>query len=113
MNRARLILLTIVFAASVLPSFAQNQQPDTSEGLKLLQTAFSQYQSRQYKEALDNCAKALAIDPKDRRAYVLIGYIYAAQDKLKDASDAVAKAIKIDPTDKEIYLLKAEFDKNR
>jgi len=114
MNKLRLIILTIILAVSATPLRAQNQpQQEPSEGLKLLQTAFGQYQESRYEEALANCAKALAIDPKDRRAYVLMGYVYAAQDKLKEASDAVAKAIKIDPTDQEVILLKGQYDYRR
>jgi len=113
MKRFRLIIFTVVFAILVTPVLAQNQQQDSSEGLKLLQTAFAQYKAGQYQKALANCAKVLAIDSKDRRAYVLIGYVYAAQDKLKEASDSVAKAIKIDPTDKEVHLLKAQYDYRR
>ncbi|HEY0761991.1 MAG TPA: tetratricopeptide repeat protein [Pyrinomonadaceae bacterium] len=113
MKSFRLFVFTLVFAILVTPILAQSQPQDSSEGLKILQTAFAQYKAGQYKEALANCAKVLAIDPKERRAYVLIGYVYADQDKLKEASDSVAKAIKIDPTDKEVHLLKAQYDYRR
>lgn len=112
MNKLRLIILTIILAISAVPVLAQNQQ-ELTEGLKLLQTAYTEYQDGKYEQALADCAKALAIDPKDRRAYILEGYVYAAQGKLTEASDAVAKAIKLDPKDQEVILLKGEYDYRR
>lgn len=113
MKRFRFFVFSVFFAVSVAPGLAQSQPKESTESLKILQTAYAEYEAGKYQEALADCAKVLAIDPKDRRAYVLIGYVYAAQDKLKEASDSVAKAIKIDPTDKEVHLLKAQYDYRR
>src|SRR5262249_41033329 len=53
------------------------------------------------------------INPKDRRPFLIMAYVYGSQTRFKEASEAVAKAIKIDPTDKEVYFLKAQYDKLR
>lgn len=113
MNKMRLVLFTIIFAIFAAPAFAQTQEVYSPESDEAMRTAFAFYQGKNPEQALEYCKKALALNPRDRRAYVLSAYVYAEQDKLKEASDAVSKAIKIDPTDKEIYLLKAQFDKLR
>ena len=92
---------------------AQSQETYSAESNELIRTALAFYNGKNPEQALEYCRKALAINPKDRRAFVVMGYVYASQDKLKEASEAVAKAIKIDPTDKEVHLLKAQFDYSR
>src|SRR5215510_13785825 len=96
-----LLLLVLCFTAVAAPA-------QTGDAQELLKTAYSQYRAGKLDEAFTNCTKAIAINPKDYRAHVMLGYIYGAQRKLKNASDSFATAISLQPKDKEIYLLKAQ-----
>ena len=85
-------------------------QQSTSGAQELLKQAYSQYRAGELDEAFANCTKAIALNPKDYRAHVLLGYIYGAQRRLQNASDSFATAIRLQPQDKEVYLLKAQVD---
>lgn len=100
-----LLLLTLILCLGV--TAAPGQSPDAEQ---LLKTAYSQYRAGKLDEAYTNCTKAIAINPKEYRAHVMLGYIYGAQRKLKNASDSFATAIRLQPSDKEVYLLKAQVD---
>lgn len=82
----------------------------SSEAQELLKTAYGQYRAGKLDEAYTNCTKAIALNPKEYRAHVVLGYIYGAQRKLKNASDSFATAISLQPKDKEVYLVKAQVD---
>lgn len=109
MSHLRLItsIAVLIFTTCVC---VEAQQPASTEAHPTLQTAYSLYQQGKLEEALASCKKAIAINPKDYRAHVVLGLIYGAQQKLKNASDAFATAIRLQPKDKEIYLLKAQTD---
>lgn len=85
----------------------QERANDVSE---LLRSAYKALQESKFDEVLATCAKAIALNPKEYRAYALSGYAYQAQRKLKNASEAFAKAIKLQPDIKELYLSKSEVD---
>src|SRR4030095_9701905 len=94
-----------------LQQYAAFQQQQASGDIDdLLRTAFLQLRQGQLDEALANCTKALAINPKDFRVHVLIGLAYQAQRKLKSASNEFASAMQLAPDRKEIYLAKADVD---
>lgn len=105
MNKLRLILLLLVLSLAASAAPAQQQQP-----MDLLREALQLYQAGKLDEALTKCNASIAVNPKEYRAHVLLGYILGAQRKLKPASDAFARAIKLNPQDKEVYLLKAQVD---
>ena len=88
---------------------AQTQQP-SGRAADLLRTAIQLYQEGKHEEAFTKCKQSLALNPKEYRAHVLLGYIYGAQQKLDLASASFAHAIKLEPKDKEVYLLKAQVD---
>ncbi len=88
---------------------AQTQQP-SGRAAELLRTAFELYQQGKHDEAFTKCKQSLALNPKEYRGHVLMGYIYAAQQKLDLASASFARAIRLEPTDKEVYLVKAQAD---
>ena len=98
-----LLLVCLMIATAPAQSTSSNAQ-------ELLKQAYSQYRTGKLDEAFTNCTKAIALNPKDYRAHVLLGYIYGGQRKLKNASDSFATAIRLQPTDKEVYLLKAQVD---
>lgn len=103
MKRVALLLLVLCLSVVATPGQSTTAQD-------LLKTAYSQYRTGKLDEAYTNCAKAIALNPKDYRAHVLLGYIYGGQRKLKNASDSFATAIRLQPNDKEVYLLKAQVD---
>ena len=100
-------LLLLVLCLSVVATVGQTTSSGAQE---LLRTAYSLYRAGKFDEAYTSCTKAIALNPKDYRAHVLLGYIYGAQRKLKNASDSFATAISLEPKDKEVYLLKAQVD---
>ena len=102
---ALLFTLLLVFGLAT----AQTQQP-SGKAADVLRTAFELYRAGKYDEAFAKCKQSIALDPKDYRAHVLIGYIYGAQQKFDLASQSLAQAIKLEPKDKEVYLLKAQID---
>ena len=86
-------LLLLCLAVAAAP--AQSTSPD---GQELLKQAYSQYRAGILDEAFANCTKAIALNPKDYCAHVVLGYIYGGQRKLKNASDSFAAAIRLQPT---------------
>lgn len=68
---------------------------------------------KKYDQALANCAKAVALNPKDFRPHSISGFVYMAQWKLKSASESFAKAIELKPDNKYNYLYKAKADQMR
>lgn len=120
MNIMKLILIVLVcLSSSVLakPTDSINinrashtEQERANDVSELLRAAYNALQERKFDEALASCAKAIALNPKDYRAYALSGYAYQAQRKLKSASEAFAKAIELRPDIKELYLAKSEVD---
>ena len=88
---------------------AQTQQP-SGRAADLLRTALQLYQEGKHEEAFTKCKQSLALNPKEYRAHVLLGYIYGAQQKLDLAAASFAQAIRLEPKDKEVYLVKAQVD---
>ena len=75
-----------------------------------MRTALQLYQEGKHEEAFTKCKQSLALNPKEYRAHVLLGYIYGAQQKLDLAAASFAQAIRLEPKDKEVYLVKAQVD---
>lgn len=107
MNKLRLTLV-LLFLSSVV-AIVPAQQP-SSQAQDLVRDAILLYRAGKFDEALTKANAAIAVNPKEYRAHVMLGYILGAQQKLKPASDALAQAIKLNPQDKEVYLLKAQID---
>nr|XP_043607899.1 small glutamine-rich tetratricopeptide repeat-containing protein [Erigeron canadensis] len=60
-------------------------------------------QITQYTEAIQDCRKAIAIDPNYSKAYSRLGFIYNAQGKYLDAVDkGYMKALELDPNNESI-----------
>lgn len=113
-----LIVLTCLGTSSVAkPTDSINvnrtshtEQERANDVTELLRSAYKALQESKFDEVLASCAKAIALNPKEYRAYALSGYAYQAQRKLKSASEAFAKAIELRPDIKELYLSKSEVD---
>lgn len=89
---------------------AHTAQERVNDVTELLRSAYKALQESKFDEVLAICAKAIALDPKEYRAYALSGYAYQGQHKLKSASEAFAKAIELRPDVKELYLAKSNVD---
>jgi Tfp pilus assembly protein PilF len=107
LRRSPAFLFTIILCFAL--ATAQTQQP-SGKAAELLRTALDLYQEGKHEEAFTKCKQSIALDPKEYRAHVLMGYIYGAQQKLDLASASFAQAIKLEPKDKEVYLVKAQID---
>jgi len=107
LQRSIALLFTLVLFFGL--ATAQRQQP-SGKAAELLRTAFELYREGKYDEAFTKCKQSIALDPKEYRAHVLMGYIYGAQQKLDLASQSLVQAIRLEPNDKEVYLLKAQID---
>ena len=106
MNKPKLMLVLLLLSLVAAATPAQQQQQPAD----LLREALQLYQAGNLDQALIKCNKSIALNPKEYRAHVLLGYILGGQQKMKPASDAFARAIKLNPKDKEVYLLKAQVD---
>ena len=104
--------LALLFTLILLPGLAtaQPKQQPSGRAAELLRTALELYQQGKHDEAFTKCEQSIALNPKEYRAHVLLGYIYGAQQKLDLASQSFATAIRLEPKDKEVYLLKAQVD---
>ncbi len=78
--------------------FSNNVEAD-----KILHTAEEAFAGGDFKSALDNYAKALALDPTLYEAALYTGDIYYKSDKPEKASEWFAKAIVIDPNRETAY----------
>ena len=65
-------------------------------------------------EALQESTRAIAIDARYGRAYVLAGRVHAARESWSLAQEAFAKALRIDPRDREAWYFsgRAWYDEN-
>lgn len=125
MKKLRYLILAFVFGglcAAVVPAaenlsfnfdpaVAAKMQRDEAD--ELLKAAIELYKQKKYDDALANCVKAAALNPKDFRPHSISGLIYMAQWKLKSASEAFARAIELKPDYKYFYLYKAKADSMR
>jgi tetratricopeptide (TPR) repeat protein len=64
--------------------------------LKYAKEAFEAKPPR-YSDAEKYYSEAAKLNPKDERAYIGLGTVYAGQDRVKDAIEAFQKAIEIKP----------------
>lgn len=100
----RLLALLFLFLA-VAATQAQSLPPSPA-----LRAAVQLFEQGKFDDAVAKCDEAIASNPNDFRAHVILGSIYSAQRKMKQASDSFAHAIKLSPKTKEIYLMKARVD---
>jgi tetratricopeptide (TPR) repeat protein len=107
-RRSLALLFTLILLLGL--AAAQTKQQPSGRAAELLRTALELYQQGKHDEAFTKCKQSIALDPKEYRAHVLLGYIYGAQQKLDLASQSFATAIRLEPKDKEVYLLKAQVD---
>ena len=96
------IVLTLAIAAATMASAGQSQRPDDQidpRSTALVQQAQSQSAAGRYDDANDLLETALAVDPRNRAAYIALGHVAQAQRLPGKAVRFYADALRIEPND--------------
>jgi protein O-GlcNAc transferase len=82
--------------------------------------AGAQFNQEKFDDALESAKKALALDPKNAKAYTALGMVYTARKDWPHADAAYSEALRLDPKDSSTwflqgrcYFLRNEFAKAR
>jgi Tfp pilus assembly protein PilF len=96
------IVLTLAIAAATMASAGQSQRPDDQidpRSTALLQQAEAQSAAGRLEEANDLLETALAVDPRNRAAYIALGHVAQAQRLPGKAVRYYADALRMEPND--------------
>jgi tetratricopeptide (TPR) repeat protein len=96
------IALTLAIAAATIASAGQGQRPDDQIdpfSLSLVEQARGLTASGQYSEAIDLLETALAVDPRNRGAYIALGRVAQAQRLPGKAIGHYSDALRLEPND--------------
>ena len=96
------IALSVALALATMASAGHGQRPDAqidSRSLALLQQGQALTASGQYDPAIDVLESALAVDPRNRSAYVALARVAQAQKLPGKAIRLYAEALKLEPND--------------
>ena len=96
------IILTLAVAAATMASAGQSQRPDDQidpRSTALVQQAQQQSAAGRYDDANDLLETALAVDPRNRAAYIALGHVAQAQHLPGKAVRYYADALRIEPND--------------
>lgn len=96
------VALTLAIAIGTMASAGLGQRPDDvidQRSMALVQEAQSQSAASRYNEAIDLLETALAVDPRNRAAYVALGRVAQAQRLPGKAIGYYADALSIEPND--------------
>jgi Tfp pilus assembly protein PilF len=96
------IVLTLAFAAATMASAGQSQRPDDQidqRSTALVQQAQTQSAAGRFEEANDLLETALAVDPRNRAAYIALGHVAQAQRLPGKAVRYYADALRMEPND--------------
>lgn len=96
------IVLTLAIAAATMASAGQGQRPDDQidpRSTALVQQAQTQSAAGRYDEANDLLETALAVDPRNRAAYIALGHVAQAQRLPGKAVRYYADALRMEPND--------------
>ena len=96
------IVLTLAIAAATMASAGQGQRPDDQidpRSTALVQQAQAQSAAGHYSEAIDLLETSLALDPRNRAAYIALGHVARAQRLPGKAVRYYADALRIEPND--------------
>ena len=96
------IVLTLAVAAATMASAGQSQRPDDQidpRSTVLLQQAEAQSAAGRLDEANDLLETALAVDPRNRAAYIALGHVAQAQRLPGKAVRYYADALRMEPND--------------
>ena len=96
------IVLTLAIAAATMASAGQSQRPDDQidpRSTALVQQAEVHGAAGRYDEANDLLETALAVDPRNRAAYIALGHVAQAQRLPGKAVRYYADALRMEPND--------------
>ena len=96
------IALSLAVAAATMASAGHGQRPDDqidAQSVALVEQARQLSASGQHNEAIDLLETALAIDPRNRGAYIALGRVAQAQRLPGKAIRHYGDALKIEPND--------------
>jgi Tfp pilus assembly protein PilF len=96
------IVLTLAIAAATMASAGQSQRPDDQidpRSTALVQQAQAQTGAGRLEEANDLLETALAVDPRNRAAYIALGHVAQAQRLPGKAVRYYADALRMEPND--------------
>ncbi|HET9428191.1 MAG TPA: tetratricopeptide repeat protein [Allosphingosinicella sp.] len=96
------IALSLAVAAATMASAGHGQRPDDqidAQSVALVEQARGLSASGQHNEAIDLLETALAIDPRNRNAYIVLGRVAQAQRLPGKAIRHYAEALRMEPTD--------------
>jgi len=96
------IVLTLAIAAATMASAGQSQRPDDQidpRSSALVQQAQTQSAAGRLDEANDLLETALAVDPRNRAAYIALGHVAQAQHLPGKAVRYYADALRMEPND--------------
>lgn len=96
------IALSVALALATMASAGHGQRPDDqidARSVALLQQGQALTASAQYDPAIDALESALAVDPRNRAAYVALARVAQAQKLPGKAIRLYAEALKLEPND--------------
>jgi Tfp pilus assembly protein PilF len=96
------IVLTLAIAAATMASAGQSQRPDDQidpRSTTLVQQAQTQSAAGRLDEANDLLETALAVDPRNRAAYIALGHVAQAERLPGKAVRYYADALRMEPND--------------
>lgn len=96
------VALSLAIAVGTMASAGFGQRPDDvidQRSMALVQEAQSQTTATHYSEAIDLLETALAVDPRNRAAYIQLGRVAQAQRLPGKAIGYYADALQIEPND--------------
>jgi len=96
------IALSVALAAATIASSGHGQRPDDqidARSVALVEQGRQQAAAGRHDEAIDLFETALAVDPRNRGAYVALGRVAQAQRLPGKAIRLYADALRLEPTD--------------
>jgi Tfp pilus assembly protein PilF len=96
------IALSVAFALATMASAGHGQRPDDqidARSIELLQRGQALSASGQYDAAIDALESALAVDPRNRGAYIALARVAQGQKLPGKAVRLYAEALKLEPND--------------
>lgn len=96
------IALSVALALATMATAGHGQRPDDqidARSLALLQQGQALTAAGQYNDAIDSLETALAVDPRNRAAYVALARVAQAQKLPGKATGLYAEALKLEPND--------------
>lgn len=96
------IALSVALALATMATAGHGQRPDDqidARSIALMQQGQALTAAGRYSEAIDSLETALAVDPRNRQAYVALARVAQAQKLPGKATRLYGEALKLEPND--------------